>query len=71
MDPNGGVAGGVISAFGSASASAMVMMMMVSVSVLGRMVLDVDPQVGFIDFTAPGDFVGEFEIHRLHTFGSR
>lgn len=67
MNPNSRIAGGVISAF----CRRMRMVMVLSVSVMGRMVLDVEPQVGFIDFAAPGDFVGEFEIHRLHSFGSR
>lgn len=63
MNPNGRVARSVIGAFADGGR----LMMMVMVTVLGWVILDVEPQVGFIHFTASGYFVGELEVHRLHS----
>jgi hypothetical protein len=37
----------------------------------GLLVLDIEPQVGFIHFAASGHLVGEFEVNRFHAFGGR
>jgi hypothetical protein len=53
------------------------LMMMIAARLLnwlrrcGLLVLDIEPQVGFIHFAASGHLVGEFEVNRFHAFGGR
>lgn len=70
MNPYGGVVVVAVAGRLANGRQAAVMAVMVTVVLALRrwMILDVEPQVGLVYFAGASHFVGEFEIHRLHSF---